>query len=667
MSYGSLGGRRCIGMVRTSTGDQTEASIPQQTKLLQDFAIEQGMQWVDVEAVDGISGSTPGARDDISKLIARRQKLKDFDTILVQDRSRFTRSGQEYASWLTFEFARHGVKIVSITSPTKPGDRYAWVIDGLEDEAAQSYVRRLSHDTCRGRQAKLEAGDLAYANTPPFGIDRLYRNADGVPMHIIRVLRDGRQERRHHSDGTVLETYPANQKGLASRHWRKGKTDLVDLVPGDESLFEPIRLIMHRHYKLNWGYHRIANSLHEDGHLSPTGVRWNSASVEQVVHATIYTGYGISNMYATGKFHLRDRKKPKEVAYDATELLNVKEKRRTIRPPEDWLIREYPALKVIIPDDAFRKLIYQRQYDWHVRRYHRLLGAPRRDRHVESRYFLKHVLCDHETKKGLIGRKGGRGNHYYFLSEGRNKYDTDKAHLARAVPAEPVEAAARALLAETLATNANLDRLIREVVIAEAKALDHSHAEIAVAEKEEKRIDAQIGFAVKNLMDLGEQAVADILGPLKEQRLAIQRRLQTLRDKEDRPKINIEKTISTLRTQLLDVSAAITAENTPFQLLRSLFTAFTRMSIHMDTFDIDVEVGLPPWAVEHANQIEEAVGTLVPLSAMWSNKANLPKNNPIAHYRCGIRKLGQSRHKPTCACRRIHPASKPAFGNAEAA
>ena len=666
MNYGSLGGRRCIGLVRTSTGDQTEASIPQQTKLLQDFAIEQGMNWVDVEPVDGISGSTPGARSDITRLIERRQKDKDYDTILVQDRSRFTRSGQEYASWLTFEFARLGVKIVSITSPTKPGDRYAWVIDGLEDEAAQSYVRRLSHDTCRGRQAKLEAGDLAYANTPPYGIDRLYLNADRVPMHVIRILQDGRQERRDHRTGAVLETYPANQKGQASRHWRKGKTDLVDLVPGDPATFEPIRYIMEKYYKLNWGYHRISNGLFAEGYFSPTGVRWNNASVEQVVHATIYTGHGISNMYATGKFHLRDKKKPKEVAYDATELLNVKHKPRTIRPPEDWLIREYPALNVIIPDDAFRKLIFERQYEWHVRRYHRLL-TPRRDRHVESRYFLKHVLRDYETGKGLIGRKGGRGNHYYFLSDGHNKYDPDRAYLARGVPAEQVEDAARVLLAETLASDPTLDRLIREVVVAEAKALDRSHAEIDGAEKEAKQINAQIAFAVKNLMDLGEQATAQILGPLKEQRLAMDRRLRALRDHATRPTINIEKTIGTLKSQLLDVSAAISGTETPFQLLRALFTAFTRMTIRMDTFDIDVEVGLPPWAVEHANQIEQAVGSLVPLSATWHNKANLPRNNPIAHYRCQIRKLGKSRHKPTCNCRRVHPAAKAALGWSEAA
>lgn len=591
----ALSGRRCIGLVRTSTGDQSEASIPQQTKLLQDFSMEHRMTWVGVETVDGVSGSTPGARDDIATLIKRRQRDKDYDTILVQDRSRFTRSGQEYASWLTFEFARLGVKIVSITSPTKPGDRYAWVIDGLEDEAAQSYVRRLSHDTCRGRQAKLEKGDLAYANTPPFGIDRLYKNADGVDMHVIRILRDGRQERRDPKTGIVLETYPANQKGQASRHWRKGKTDIVDLLPGDPKTFETIRYIMEKYYKLNWGYRRIAVGLYTEGHLSPTGGRWNTASVEQLVHATIYTGHGISNMYATGKFHLRDKNKPREVAYDAAELLNLKYKPRTYRPPEDWLIKEYPALNVIIPDDAFRKQIFERQYEWLVRRYERLLGTPRRDRHIESRYFLKHVLRAKEFDKGLIGKKGGRGNHYYFLSEGNNKHDPDKPYLSRGVPAKPVEAAARAIFTATLSTDPKLDALIREIVTAEAKALDQSHSEITDVEKESKRIDAQIAFAVRNLTDLGEQAIATILGPLKEQRLAIQRRLCVLRDHSDRPKINVEKTIATLKSQLLEVSASINGE-TPPQLLRQLFMAFTRMRISMETFEIDVEVGFEPAA-----------------------------------------------------------------------
>ena len=93
----------------------------------------------------------------------------------------------------------------------------AWVEEGLEDEASYNHVKTGSYNSVRGMAYKIKHGLIAHCKAPPFGIDRLYVNADLKPICIIRNLQDGRQLRLHHETKEVLETYPKEIKGTEVR------------------------------------------------------------------------------------------------------------------------------------------------------------------------------------------------------------------------------------------------------------------------------------------------------------------------------------------------------------------------------------------------------------------------------------------------------------------
>jgi hypothetical protein len=48
--------------------------------------------------LEGVSGSIPGARTDIDLIIDRKRRKNDFDVVVVQDFSRFTRGGLQHGN-----------------------------------------------------------------------------------------------------------------------------------------------------------------------------------------------------------------------------------------------------------------------------------------------------------------------------------------------------------------------------------------------------------------------------------------------------------------------------------------------------------------------------------------------------------------------------------------
>src|SRR5579862_4964218 len=104
-----LSGKRYINLVRCSTDQQTETSIPAQLELLNAFGAANQMHHVDDVILDGVSGSKPGNRDDIGELIARKKTKNDFDVLLVQTEDRQTRGGSDHGNWMRYELIRNGI------------------------------------------------------------------------------------------------------------------------------------------------------------------------------------------------------------------------------------------------------------------------------------------------------------------------------------------------------------------------------------------------------------------------------------------------------------------------------------------------------------------------------------------------------------------------------
>ena len=96
MKYAHLQGRRYVSLVRCSTDEQADTSPADQAAVLRAFGDEHGMVHAGDDVVlEGVSGSMPGNRDDIARIVARKQARDDFDVLLVQDTSRLTRGGAQ--------------------------------------------------------------------------------------------------------------------------------------------------------------------------------------------------------------------------------------------------------------------------------------------------------------------------------------------------------------------------------------------------------------------------------------------------------------------------------------------------------------------------------------------------------------------------------------------
>lgn len=649
MDSNQFKGLRCLGLGRASSDPQAEDSIGQQLIGLQRACATREMHWVGFEQ-ETVSGSEPGNRDDIARLLDRKKKSDDYDVLLVWDRSRLTRAGQEHGAWLKVEFGRVGVRVLSTTSKMA-GSRYAWIEEGLEDEAAHDYVVKLSRNKCRGRQSKIQDGVLAYTEAPTFGIDRLHLNAEGKPLCVIRNLRDGRQERLDPETKEVLETYPREQKGQSKRHYRKQKTDRVVLVPGAEDTIQMVRFVMDQYYRAGLGYRRIALMMNKKGWLSPTGQRWVISAVRRIVWNHVYTGRGVSNKWATGKFHVCDRGGPREVGYDLYKMMGQKHTKDKLRPPEDWVIMRYPSLDAILPDDL-RETVWQRQYDYWVKLARGLLPPPNRDKHRLSSYFLKHVLRCKHTRSGFVGRQSGPNWRYYQLVNYVNNPEPARPWLSKLVPAAPVESKVKSVIQEVFASTDTLVPTIRSIVEQEAKQSEQSQTEVASVEAERRQLEEQLKFTLSDLAELGPDALRKITNPLKERHHALGLKLDSLQRLEKRGRIDVDEKVREIAAELSVLGGAI--EGMPVELVQSLLRSFVQVEVDLEKGEVEIEIGLPSWAIHRTGRISEIFSLEGSATCPQGNEAKWQTKVPLSSLKCLMaqEKRGRYRVPIIDCCRR---------------
>ena len=178
-----LRGKRYLCHVRCSTFQQSDTSIPDQLKLLRAFGDENGMIHVDDIILDGVSGSRPGARTDLNDIIERKKRKNDFEILLIQDMSRFTRSGAEHGMKLLYDLNAVGIEVAFVADRLPEGD-HGDIMKTVGFFAAQQYAKSLSFAVARGSMSSLEQGRTTHCLRPPYGIDRLFLASDGRKLHI---------------------------------------------------------------------------------------------------------------------------------------------------------------------------------------------------------------------------------------------------------------------------------------------------------------------------------------------------------------------------------------------------------------------------------------------------------------------------------------------------
>jgi Recombinase/Resolvase, N terminal domain len=351
-------GRKYLCLARCSTAQQAGTSIPDQLKLLRAFGEEQEMQYIDSVSLDGVTGSVPGARTEIQEIIDRKKSLDDFDTLVLQDMSRFTRSGAEHGMKLEYDLNAAGIDVIYVADRLPEGE-HASIVKAVGFYAAQQTAKSLSFAVVRGLMSSLEQGRIAHCIRPPYGIDRLLVSTDGKPLYVIRNLADGTQQKLHAETGEVLATFESERGTGRAAHYRMQSNEKVVLVPGDPERVKAVQHMFRRRLIDGWAGFRIAQELDQMGIRSGNGTPWCSSSINRLLTNTAYTGIGIANRYSAGIYNRRSANAPKPSLTNRRTLATRKKPKAQIRPRSEWIEVEHPRLRDYLGDLRDRAIAWQ--------------------------------------------------------------------------------------------------------------------------------------------------------------------------------------------------------------------------------------------------------------------------------------------------------------------
>ena len=214
----SLAGLRYIGLVRCSDDRQAITSLAAQRELLARYGESQGMTLVAFEELAGVTGSVPGCRTDIDRLVRRKLERDDYDVLLVQLVNRLTRAGGGHGFHIECRFAVVGVR-VAFAMENLPAGPLSGVLRAMSYEKAREQTAQQVGRAVQSRSMLVRAGQLITSATAPFGCDRLYTTLDGTPEHVIATSTTAsrRSSTRPPAGGSTRSGRPAAGSAATAR------------------------------------------------------------------------------------------------------------------------------------------------------------------------------------------------------------------------------------------------------------------------------------------------------------------------------------------------------------------------------------------------------------------------------------------------------------------
>lgn len=582
-------GKRYIALARASSDADGTTSTEAQIALLHEHAKSRGMVFVDEIVLDGVTGSLPGKRGDLTALIQRKAHKNDFDVLVVQRLDRLTRSGSDHGFWIEHECKRAGIELL-VVGDDIPDGRYASLIKVAKYEAAREQAFSISQRSTQGYQLALEQSRVATSSRTPYACWRLYLTSDGKPLHLIRDLRDGRQQKLDPNAHAVIDTYGKVGNG-AKGHYRKQKDEKVLIVPGDPERVAVVRTIFDLHFRQGWGGKRIADHLNRRGVPSPHGRQWSQHQVEVIYQQEVYTGRSVGNRVSSAIYHRRRKDAPQQVDLDPAVHATAKTLPVHLRPPSEWFVQEQPLMMPFLGDEQLRQLAIEGQ-DRHWRH----LADPDRpklskSRHKASDYLLTgllHAKQDGEPLVGVLCGRVGKKVRYYRHRRGRRGYRTG-AVFNKMVHAETIEDAVLGAAREIFCGDPTLRDRIVEIVRAQISQTDTADLDDLKKQRDQLRRKTELIVAT-----LDDDTLADARGELD--RLKARRReldqqivraeaAMTMNDVD--PEAIADDVLAHVRTMASDT-------NLPIPALRAWLAAVVeKVVVDLETKDIEISLMLP--------------------------------------------------------------------------
>jgi len=586
-----LQAKRYVGLVRCSSIGQADTSIDDQRRLLDAYARENDMVLVDHVALEGVSGSLPGNRSDISQLIDRKRSRDDFDVLLVQDTSRFTRAGTQHAHRLESELNAAGIEVV-YASGAIPAGPVGDLVKSAFAYADQHLAQSISFASARGSMSAILDGRSPHCRRPPYGIDRLYVGPDGSPHHIIRNLPNGTQLKLDPGSRAVIGRFDVNEKSGVPNHYIKQKAERIVLVPGDDRHVEVVRQIFRRRFSDNWGAFRIAEELNDAGVPSPTGKKWNTSVIDQILRNPIYLGRGIANRYSRAIYYMRDEDRPIESKIDKRALYDRKSLPQRTRPESDWHYQEHPQFADLLDPDikqlaaAKQRAQLDDQASGHS-------PQPNRDRHRNTSFFLKGILTSRQGNHPMTGITTGKKTskrRYYRVSRAVTCPDGNRI-LRRMVPAEPLESLVVEVIRTTLGKLPDLRDRVKQAILAEQRSRQSDERDRKTLETERETIRRKLELIVDDFDPQARALIQPKLAALQGQLRSIEARIARAAAGPDAGTDTEERIEAVL--EAIQHLADLLESAPPATLALLLQSLISKLIVDLETRDVELEIALP--------------------------------------------------------------------------
>lgn len=609
MDSKDLHGKRYICLVRASDPAQAETSTEAQLALLKDYGQKHGMIFVDQVVLEGVTASLPGKRRDLTDLLERKRKSDDFDVVILQRMDRLTRGGSGHGFWTEHEFERAGVRLIFVGDEIPDGP-YAGLIKAAKYQAAQEQAFSISQRSTQGAQLALEQGRNATSSHTPYACHRMYLTAEGHPSHIIRDLRDGRQEKLDPKTRRVIDIY-GHIGGGGRGHYRKQKTERVAMVPGDPEKVDVVREIFNLHFRRGWGGKRIADLLNTRGTPSPCGRAWSQHQVEVIYEQEIYTGRSVGNRTSSAIYHERNPHAPKRVELDlATRAAAARIPVRQ-RPREEWLVQEQPHMLDFL-DAELRQLARTAHEELWRKRSDPHRPKQRKSRHKASEYLLSGLFFAKQDGEPLVGILCGPRDkrvRYYRHRRGRRGYRTGSVFNGM-FRAEPLERAVVEVVQSVLADMPRLRTRIEQLVDESMKAAPASAHTLDDMRKRTEEIRRRIRLIVATF---DEQTLADAkpeIDRLQAERRSLSEQIAASEAEQQTRGTDPQQIVDRVMNRIQTLAANL--KDAPTFALREFLNVFVERVVgDMETKAVEVTLALPDWAFREENAINalRPVGT----------------------------------------------------------
>lgn len=457
-------GKRYIALVRASNDSDGSTSTDAQLDWVHEDGRRLGMRHVADIVLSGVTGSLPGRREDLARLLRRRAEQRDFEVLLVQRCDRLSRGGAAHMLWFIHEANKVGLIIRFVGDDIPSDSAFRNTILSMKADAAQEQAKSISQRSVQGSMYSIDQGRNCVVSRTPFGCDRLYLTSDGRPQFIIRNLGDGRQQKLHHDTGEVIDSY-GRVGGGNQGHYDRQKDEQVLIVPGAPEAVKTVRLIFDLHYNQRQGGKRIADVLNQRGLRSPTGKEWSQRQVESIYENPIYCGVARGRGTSQGIYFTQGHAHPEAVRLDTETLANCRTPPRRLRPPSDWKWQTQPDMADFLPNELAAKALPQIEQIL-LARWERSQdpNRPRRssNKHKNSEYILTNLLVakqDGEPLTGVLCGKVGKKVRKYRHRRANRAYRKGSI-FNNYIRAAELEDAVMAHIGEVVADTPDLRQLV---------------------------------------------------------------------------------------------------------------------------------------------------------------------------------------------------------------